>query len=222
MARMLKNNPNHQREAFAKLLEKNPNHQSEAGKIGGKLGGPISGKITGPRTIRYALEWKKEHPEESLNILKKAQRAGNKWVREHPEEVTEFARKGAKAVHELIASGRIKGNFAFRGKFLWHDEGSRRHFHRSLAEMNTCNELYRSVGPTSLHPNLYFKGIELDWVVSRDLKRFDRDDPLTWNEVIEYHPVIRTWKGEASKQAYQAKRIEQIRDRGIKCEVRFI
>jgi len=222
MARILKNNPNHQREAFAKLLEKNPNHQSEAGRIGGKLGGPIGGKLTGPRTIRYALEWKAEHSVEATEILKRAQRAGNKWVREHPEEVSEFARKGAKAVHELIAAGKIKRNFAFRGRFLWHDEGSLRHYHRSSAEMTKCNELYESIGPSDLHPNLYFKGIELDWVVSKASGGFVRDDPSTWDEVIEYHPVVRTWKGETSKQAYQAKRTEQIRNRGIVCEVRFI
>jgi general stress protein YciG len=222
MARILKSNPNHQREAFAKLLEKNPDHQREAGRIGGKLGGAIVGKLTGPRTIRYALEWRKEHPREAMDILKRAQRAGNEWVREHPEEVSEFARKGGKAINQLIAAGKIKRNFGFRGKFLWHDEGSRRHFHRSLAEMSRCNELYESIGPTSLHPNLYFKGIELDWVVSKDSEEFDKDNPLTWDRVIEYHPVIRTWKGETNRQDYQNKRIEQIRNRGIPCEVLFI
>jgi len=73
-----------------------------------------------------------------------------------------------------------------------------------------------------LHPNLYFKGIELDWVVSGELERFDEDDPLTWNQVIEYHPVIRTWKGEESLQDYQNKRIAQIRNRGIRCEIGFL
>lgn len=222
MARILKNNPNHQREAFAKLLEKNPKHQSEAGRIGGKIGGAKGGKITGPRTIQFALAWKKEHPEESLRILAKFLEAGHKWMREHPQEHSEIGRKGALAVHELIAAGKIRRNFAFRGKFLWHDEGLRRHFHRSLAEMDRCNELCESIGPGNLHPNLYFKGIELDWVVSKNPEAFDRDDPSTWDEVIEYHPVIRTWKGETSRQAYQDKRVEQIRNRGINCEVRFI
>ena len=222
MARLLNSNPSRQRQAFAKLLEKRPNHQSEAGKIGGKLGGEISGKITGPKTIRKALEWKEAHPQESLDILKKFQEAGNKWTRDHPEEVSEFARRGAQALHELIASGRIKRNFAFRGKFLWHDEGSRRHFHRSSAEMKKCNELYESIGPMLLHPNLYFRGIELGWVVAKDLEGFDEDKPETWNQILEYHPVIRTWKGEASKRDYQDKRIDQIQKRGITCEVRFI
>jgi hypothetical protein len=222
MARILKNNPNHQKEAFAKLLEKNPNHQSEAGRIGGKMGGAIGGRLTGPRTIHYALEWKEKHPREAMDILKKAQLAANEWVREHPKEVSEFGRRGGKAVSELMAAGMIKRNFAFRGKFLWHDEGSRRHFHRSSAEMDRCNELYECIGPDNLHPNLYFKGIELDWVVSKSPEGFAGDDPSTWSEVIEYHPVIRTWKGETSKQAYQNGRIEQIRGRGVTCGVRFI
>jgi len=222
MARILKKNPNHQKEAFAKLLEKNPNHQSEAGRIGGKMGGAKGGKITGPRTIHYALEWKNKHPDESKKILRKFQEAGKKWMREHPEEVYEIRRKGRMAVIKLTALGIIKRNFAFRGKFLWHDEGARRHFHRSLAEMNRCNELYELIGPEYLHPNLYFKGIELDWVVSKNSKSFAKDNPSTWDEIIEYHPVIRTWKGEASKQAYQEGRIEQIRGRGITCGVRFI
>lgn len=222
MAEMLKSNPNHQKEAFAKLLQMHPNHQSEAGRIGGKLGGAISGKVTGPRTIWKAQEWKNKHPEESLRILKKAQEAGNQWVREHPEEASEIARKGATALRELIESGKVRRNFAFRGKFLWHDKGSYRHFHRPLEEMNRCKELYESIGNQVLHPNLYFKGIELDWVVSNDPERLDGDNPLTWNQVIEYHPVIRTWKGETSRQDYQRRRIEQIRSRGIECEVRFI
>jgi hypothetical protein len=222
MARLLKTSPDHQREAFAKLLEKHPNHQSEAGRIGGKLGGAITGKMTGPRTIWKAIEWKKNHPEEASAILRKFQEAGNRWVREHPEEASEFGRKGARAVHELFASGKVRRNFAFRGKFLWHDEGPSRHFHRSLAEMEKCNELCESIGSILLHPNLYFKGIELDWVVSKVPGRFDKDNPLTWNEVIEYHPVIRTWSGETSRQDYQDKRIDQIRSRGVTCEVRFI
>jgi len=222
MARILKNNPNHQREAFARLLEKNPKHQSEAGRIGGKIGGALGGRLTGPRTIHFALEWKAKHPREARNILKKAQMAANKWVREHPEAASEFGRRGARAVHELMAAGKIKRNFAFRGKFLWHDDGPRRHFHRSLAEMIKCNELYESIGSDNLHPNLYFKGIELDWVVSKDHEGFAKDDPSTWSEIVEYHPVIRTWKGETSRQAYQDRRVKQIRDRGITCEVRFI
>jgi hypothetical protein len=88
--------------------------------------------------------------------------------------------------------------------------------------MNRCNELCETMDHRFLHPNLYFKGIELDWVVSKDIVRFDENDPTTWNQVIEYHPVIRTWKGEASRQDYQDKRISQIRSREIKCEVRFI
>jgi len=222
MARMLKINPNHQREAFAKLLEKHPNHQSEAGRIGGTLGGAVSGKVTGPRTIWKALEWKKEHPAETLETLKRFQEAGNKWVKEHPKEASEFGRKGAKALHQLIASGKVKRDFAFRGEFLWHDEGRQRHFHRSSAEMDRCKELYETMDHRLLHPNLYYKGIELDWVVSKDIERFDEYAPATWNQVIEYHPVIRTWKGEASRQDYQDKRIGQIQSRGIKCEVRFI
>jgi len=222
MARILKSNPNHQKEAFAKLLERNANHQSEAGRVGGRKGGHFSGRLTGPRTIHYALEWKEKHPREAKEILKRAQLAANKWVREHPGETSEFGRRGARALHQLVAAGKRMRNFAFRGKFLWHDEGSRRHFHRSLAEMNRCGELYESIGPDYLHPNLYFKGIELDWVVSKRREDFAREDPSTWREVIEYHPVIRTWKGETSKQAYQDGRVKQIRDRGIMCEVRFI
>jgi hypothetical protein len=189
---------------------------------GGKLGGAISGKITGPRTIRNALEWRKEHPQEFLNILRQFQKAGSKWRRDHPEETSETGRKGARALHELIASGKVKRNFVFRGKFVWHDEGPRRHFHRSLSEMKRCKELYESTCPAFLHPNLYFRGIELDRVVSSDLEGFDKDDPKTWDQVIEYHPVVRTWKGETSKQDYQDERIEQIRQPGITCGVRFI
>jgi hypothetical protein len=222
MARLLKSNPTHQKEAFAKLLKKYPNNQSEAGRIGGKLGGVVSGKMTGPGTIRNALEWRKEHPEEFLKILMEFQKAGKKWRREHPAEKSGFGRKGATALHQLMESGTVKRNFTFRGKFMWHDEGSQRHFHRSLAEMNRCNELYESIGAAFLHPNLYFRGIEMDWVVSNDFEGFDKDNPGTWGQVIEYHPVIRTWKGETSKQDYQNKRIEQIRERGTVCEIRFI
>ncbi len=222
MAGILKRDPNHQRDAFAKLLEKHPNHQSEAGRIGGKIGGAIGGRMTGPITILKALKWKEEHPEESKAILKKAQEAGNRWVREHPTEVSEYGRKGAKVLHSLVASGMVKRNFAFRGKFQWHDEGPYRHFHRSSEEMTRCKELYVSIGRQFLHPNLYFKGIELDWVVSTEPAKFDEHDPMTWNQVIEYHPVIRTWKGETNRQDYQSRRTGQIRSRGIWCEVRFI
>ncbi len=222
MAKILKSNPNHQREAFAKLLEKYPNHQSEAGRLGGKIGGYLGGNITGPKTIWKALEWKKEHPERAWKQFKICQEAGRKWRREHPIEVAGYLRKARKAAIESYASGRAKRNFAFRGKFLWHDEGLQRHFHRSLAEMIKCNELYESIGRLFLHPNLYFKGIELDWAVSKDLERFDKNDPLTWDQVIEYHPVIRTWKGETSRQDYENKRIEQIRSRGIRCDVHFV
>ncbi len=88
--------------------------------------------------------------------------------------------------------------------------------------MKRCNELYHSMGPVFLHPNPYFKGIELDWVVSKDPDSFDDHDPSTWNQVTEYQPVIRTWKGGRSRKDYQDRRIEQIRSRGILCEVRFI
>ncbi len=222
MAEIIRRNPNHQREAFARLLEKHPNHQSEAGKIGGKLGGALGGRLTGPRTIWKALEWKRDHPEESRAILKKAQAAGNKWVREHPEEVAEFGRKGAKVLHAMVASGAVRRNFAFRGKSLWHGEGSNRHFHRSSEEMTRCEELCTSIGRRFLHPNLYYKGVELDWVVAIEPEKFEQNNPMTWNQVIEYHPVIRTWKGEVNRQDYQSKRIGQIRSRGIACEVRFI
>lgn len=222
MARLLKDNPNHQREAFAKLLQKHPGHQSEAGRLGGRVGGGISGRVTGPKTIWKALEWRKGHPEEHLKNMKRFQEAGNKWVREHPREASEFGRRGIKALNDLIASGKVKRSFAFRGNFQWHDEGVQRHFHRSLEEMARCKELYESIGAGLLHPNLYFKGIELDWVVAKDPGAFSKDDPSTWSEVIEYHPVIRTWKGETSVQGYQLKRIEQIRTRGINCGVRFI
>ncbi len=114
MARIMRANPNHQKEAFARLLEKNPNHRSEAGKIGGKKGGAIGGRITGPKTIWKALEWQKEHPEERLKILRKFQEAGNKRVREHPKEATEYAEKGDKALRYLVASGKIKRNSEFR------------------------------------------------------------------------------------------------------------
>lgn len=66
------------------------------------------------------------------------------------------------------------------------------------------------------------KGIELDWAVAKDPGASTKDDPSTRNQMIEYHPVTRTWKGETNVQSYRLKRMEQIRNRGINCEVRFI
>lgn len=82
VVKYVKNNPEHQKKAFAKMLEKNPNHQSEAGKKGGAKGGKAAHKSM--------LE---KYGEDGLKQIRKEQFKNSNLNKE------EFHKKGAAASH---------------------------------------------------------------------------------------------------------------------------
>lgn len=115
-----------------------------------------------------------------------------------------------------VESGQVF--FAQKGLFSWHGSGAHQHYHRSEKEKNYCKELLSSIGAQCLHPNLRFKGIEIDWVVSKIAESFDALNPKTWAKVIEYHP----WDKKRTLEEYKQRRLHQFRSRGITCRAVFV
>jgi hypothetical protein len=105
-----------------------------------------------------------------------------------------------------------------RGKIVVHLD----HFHRSLVELHYCKEFMRLYDNARLFANVHLAGRELDWVIGNN-----REDPKTWELVIEYHQV-RYWdvKGYGSlgetKEGYITTRIKELRERGVFCPIRII